>query len=173
MWSVWLVFCDCGFHSVCPLMDRIRGLHGRDWLWGNLDLVLRGGTMLSKPLMQFSVDGRVYVPPLLFGLRPNYSRGKGNGDLLQKDLCPQHCYIQCPWPCSRPLSTHVFTRDSWTFTGKYGSVSCGYTTPFSWVLVHTRFCLFHPIICFPSQWHYSDRVYFFGLQNYCRWWLLQ
>ena len=22
MWSVWLVFCDCGFHSVCPLMDK-------------------------------------------------------------------------------------------------------------------------------------------------------
>ena len=22
MWSVWLVFCDCGFHSVCPLMNK-------------------------------------------------------------------------------------------------------------------------------------------------------
>ena len=22
MWSVWLVFSDCGFHSVCPLMDK-------------------------------------------------------------------------------------------------------------------------------------------------------
>ena len=22
MWSVWLVFCDCGFQSVCPLMDK-------------------------------------------------------------------------------------------------------------------------------------------------------
>ena len=22
MWSVWLVFCDCGFHSVCPLTDK-------------------------------------------------------------------------------------------------------------------------------------------------------
>ena len=22
MWSVWLVFRDCGFHSVCPLMDN-------------------------------------------------------------------------------------------------------------------------------------------------------
>ena len=22
MWSVWLVFCDCGFHSVCPLMKK-------------------------------------------------------------------------------------------------------------------------------------------------------
>ena len=24
MWSVWLVFCDHGFHSVCPLMDTNR-----------------------------------------------------------------------------------------------------------------------------------------------------
>ena len=22
LWSVWLVFCDCGFHSVCPLMNK-------------------------------------------------------------------------------------------------------------------------------------------------------
>ena len=22
MWSFWLIFCDCGFHSVCPLMDE-------------------------------------------------------------------------------------------------------------------------------------------------------
>ena len=26
MWSVWLVFCDCGFHSVCPLMDNDKRL---------------------------------------------------------------------------------------------------------------------------------------------------
>ena len=27
MWSLWLVFCDCGFHSVCTLM-RFRTVHG-------------------------------------------------------------------------------------------------------------------------------------------------
>ena len=26
MWSVCLVFCDCGFHSVCPLMDKDKRL---------------------------------------------------------------------------------------------------------------------------------------------------
>ena len=34
MWSVWLLFCDCDFHSVCPLRIRTRGLwklpDGRD-----------------------------------------------------------------------------------------------------------------------------------------------
>ena len=34
-------------------------------------------------------------------------------------------------------------------TGKSGSVSCGVTAPFSWVLVH-RFCLCPPRVCFPS-----------------------
>ena len=36
-----------------------------------------------------------------------------------------------------------------TLMGKSGSVSCGVTAPFSWVLVHTSFCLFPPRVCFP------------------------
>ena len=64
--------------------------------WGNLDPVLMGRAILSKSLIQFSVDGWDYVPSLYFGMRSNYSRGIGsNGDLLQKDLC-QDCCIQCP-----------------------------------------------------------------------------
>ena len=38
MWSVWLVFCYCGFHLSVLWWIRIRGLwklpHGRDWLKG-------------------------------------------------------------------------------------------------------------------------------------------
>ena len=40
---------------------RTRGLwelpDGRDWLWGNLGLVLMGGAMLSTSLIQISADG--------------------------------------------------------------------------------------------------------------------
>ena len=40
---------------------RIRGLwklpDGRDWLWGKLGFVLMSRAMLSKSLIQFSVDG--------------------------------------------------------------------------------------------------------------------
>ena len=64
--------------------------------------------------------------------KPNY---EDNGDLLQKVLC-MHCCTRCPQPCSRPPSTHASIRDSWTLTGKSGSVSCGVTAPFSWVLGH-------------------------------------
>ena len=52
---------------------------------GKLGLVLKGRAMLSKSLIQFSVDGRGCVPSLLFDLRPNYSRGnKDNVNLLQE-----------------------------------------------------------------------------------------
>ena len=44
--------------------------------------------MLSKSLIQFSVDGQGYVPSLLFDMRPNYGGGnEDNGDLLQKVPC--------------------------------------------------------------------------------------
>ena len=93
--------------------------------------------MLSKSLIQFSIEGLGCVPYLLFDLRPNYGGGnEDNGDLLQKVLCT-HCCTQYPRPCSRPLLTHASTGDSWTLMGKSGSVSCGVTAPFSWVLVCT------------------------------------
>ena len=52
---------------------------------GKLDLVLMGGAMFSKSLIQFSVDGWGCVPFILFDLRPNYGGGsEDNGNLLQK-----------------------------------------------------------------------------------------
>ena len=56
-----------------------------------------GRAMLRKSLIQFPVDVRACVPFLLFGLRLNI--GRGNGNLLQKDLRP-HCCIQCPDPAA-------------------------------------------------------------------------
>ena len=94
--------------------------------------------MFDKSLIQFSVDERGSVPSLLFDLRPNYGGGnEDDGDLLQK----VSSYTQCPQPCSRPPLTHVSAGDSWTLTGKSGSVSCVVTAPFFRVLVHTSFCL--------------------------------
>ena len=31
MWSDWLVFHECGFHSVCPLMNEVKRLMGASW----------------------------------------------------------------------------------------------------------------------------------------------
>ena len=103
MWSDWLVFCGCGFQSVCPLMEKDRCLwklpDGRDWLKGE-GLVLMGGAMLSKSLIQFSTDGWISLPSLLFDMRPNYGgSNEDNGVLLQKVPCV-HCYTQCPQPAA-------------------------------------------------------------------------
>ena len=57
--------------------------------------------MLSKSLIQFSVDGWGCVPSLFFDLRPNHGgNNEDNGNLLQKYWC-MHCCVQCPRPCSR------------------------------------------------------------------------
>ena len=63
-----------------------------------------------------------------------------------------YCYTHCPQPCSRPPPTHASTGDAWTLPGKSGSVSCGITASFSWVLVHTSFCscpprVYLPVLC--------------------------
>ena len=53
---------------------------------GKLGLVLMGRVMLSKSLIQFSVEVWGCVPSLSFDLRSNYGGGnEDNGDLLQKE----------------------------------------------------------------------------------------
>ena len=125
-----------------------------------LGLVLMGRAMLSRSLIQLSVNGQGCVPSLLFHLRPNYSGGnEENGDFLQK-VPSRHCCTQCTQPFSRPLPTHTSAWDSWTLRGESGLVSCGVTAPFSWVLVHTRFCLCPPRVCFPSPVEYDWSIIF-------------
>ena len=134
MWSLWLVFCDCHFHSVCPLMDKDKRLMETFW-WERLTVGESGScsdgqAMLSKSLIQFSFNGPGCVPSLLFDLRPIYGGvNEDTGDLLQKVPC-----MHCPGPCSRPPSTHAFPGDSWTLTGRSESVSCGslLLSPGSW-----------------------------------------
>ena len=115
--------------------------------------------MLSKSLVQFSVDGRGCVPSLLFDLRPDYGGGnEDNGTFLQKVLC-MHCCTHCPQSCSRPLPAHASMGDSWTLMGKSESVSCGVTAPFSSVLVCTGFvCALlesvSPVLC-KFLWFYG------------------
>ena len=111
----------------------------RDWLW------------LSKPLIQFSVDGCGCAPSLLFDLRPNYCGGnEENGDLFQKVSA-----------CTAALSSPHIAAGHYQpmpLPGTLGhSLAClgqslggGGTATFSWVLVHTRFYLCPPKVCFPN-----------------------
>ena len=64
-----------------------------------------GGAMLSKSLIQFSLDGQACVPSLLLDLRPNY--GGSNEDNGESEsevawLCPTLCD---PMDCSLPGSS--------------------------------------------------------------------
>ena len=90
--------------------------------------------------------GLCSLPVIHLGLN-NGGDDEDNGDLLQKVPC-LHCCTQCPQPAAghhrpTPLLETLDTH------GQVWSVSCGVTAPFSWVLVHTRFCLCPPRICFP------------------------
>ena len=80
--------------------------------------------MLSKSLIQFSVDGWGCVPSLLLDLKPNYGGGKeDNGDLLQRSQAQlQHSMpptlkqaIADPHLCWRFLDTpgHVWVSFLW------------------------------------------------------------
>ena len=107
--------------------------------------------MLSKSLIQFSVDGWGCVPFLLFDLRPtmvgvmkimatSFKRSPARtAELSAPDPAAGH---HQPMP---PLETPGHSQ----LTGKSGPVSCGVIAPFSWVLVCTRFCLRPPRVCFP------------------------
>ena len=88
-------------------------------------------------------------PPCYLPVAKLGGGNEDNGDLLQKVPC-MHCCTQCPQPCSRPPLTHASAGDSWILMGKSGSVSCGVTAPFSWVLVHQRLCLCPPRVCITS-----------------------
>ena len=119
---------------------------GRDWLWGKLGLVLVGKGMLSKSLIQFSVDWWGCVSSLLFDpilevmkiMATSFKRSHAcTGTLSAPNPAAGYC---CPTPLP----------ESWTLTGKSGSVSCGVFALFSWALVCTRFCLCLPRVYFPS-----------------------
>ena len=135
-------------------MEKDKRIMEPSWwerLREKLSLVLMGRVIISKSLIQFSLNGWGCVPSLLFDLKPIYGGGnEDNVKLLHKVTFTQ-CCTQCPHPWSRPWSIHTSTRDSCTLMGKFGSVSCGVTANFSWVLVHTSFCLPPLRVCFPDS----------------------
>ena len=105
--------------GLCNLSDK------SNWLWGKLSLALVDRAMLSKSLIQLSVDGWGCVPSLLFDLKPNYGGGN-EGDRLQNVPCT-YCCTQCPQPCSRPPLTQASSRDSWTLHRQvWVSLFCGH-----------------------------------------------
>ena len=116
MWSAWLVFSDCGFHSVCPLMEKDKRLMEAFW-WdrlteGEIGSCSDGWAMLSKSLIQFSADGQGCVPSQLSDLKSNYGGGnRDNGDLLQK-VPRRHWCTQWPqcWKSKSSKKKKIYFR---------------------------------------------------------------
>ena len=68
-----------------------------------------------------------------------------------KRTCARTAVVNAPDPVEgHSLLAHASAADAWMLTGNSGSVSCGVIAPFSWVLVHIKFCLCPPRVCFPS-----------------------
>ena len=113
--------------------------------------------MLSKSLIQFSVGGRGRVPSQLFDLRPNHGGGKKiMASFKRSPPCTAvHSALD---PAAGHHHPTASTGDSWTLTGKSGSVSSGVTPPFSWVLVHTRFYLCPPRVCSPVLSKFCNQI---------------
>ena len=116
------------FQSVCPLMEKDERPMEASWwerLRRKLGLVLMGGAMLSKYLIQFSAEWvELSSLPAIY-LGPNYGGGnEDNGDLLRK-FPWMHCSTQCPQPCSRPLLTYASSVDSWHSQASLGQSLVG------------------------------------------------
>ena len=84
-----------------------------------------------------------------------------NGDLLQK-VPWRHCHSQCPHPAAGHRWPTLLLETSGHSQAKSGSISCGVTAPFSWVLVHTGFvCALQesvsPVLC--KFWRLYDGVH--------------
>ena len=142
----------------------IRGLwklpDGRDWLRGKLGLVLMGGAMLNKSVIQFSVDGQGCVPSLLFDLRQNYGGDNvNNGKLFQKVLCT-HGHSQCPQPCSRPPLTQASARHSWTSWASLGQSFTPSNHPSLNLSFYLSVCILSSCVSFRSSiaYHFNKPV---------------
>ena len=98
-WSVWLIFCNCGSHSVCPLMDKDKKLLEASW-WEGMAVGASGSCSdgwshsqaILNPIFCLWV-GLCSLPAVSPEVK--HGRVKGNRDLLQKDLF-QDCSKQGP-----------------------------------------------------------------------------
>ena len=103
--------------------------------------------MLSKSLIQFSVEGQGCVPSLLFDLRLNYGGGDEDNVTSFERSHAGTAALSAPnpaaghrWPTRLPETpghSRACLRQS-----------CGVSAPFSWALVH-KALLVPPRVCFP------------------------
>ena len=95
----WLVFCDCGFHSVCPVMDNDKRLVEASW-WGRLTVGQSGSRSDGWGHAQFSLS------VMSDSLQPC---GQQHARLPCPSLTPGAYSNSCPssWWCHPTFSSSV------------------------------------------------------------------
>ena len=148
MWLDCLTFCDGGFQSVCPLMEKDKRLMNAFW-WGKLtegDTVScsdgRGHAQLVfNPIFCWWVE--LCSLPVIY-LGPNCGGGnEDNGDLPQKTPG-----ITAIVSAPIPAAGHLWPPHSQETPSTHRQGPCGVTVPFSWVLMH-KVLLCPPRVYFP------------------------
>ena len=141
---------------------------------GETGSCLMDGAMLSKSLIQFSVEGWGCVPSLLFDLRPNYGRrNEDNGVVLKRSRACTVVISALPLR-QATVYLHLLQRHLDTHR-QVGSVSGGVSAPSSWFLVTQGFvCALQesvfPVLCkFCTQIPLASKVKFpLGSQSLCQ-----
>ena len=145
---------------------RTRGLwklpDGRDWMRGKLGLVPMGGAVLSKPLIQFSVDGQGCVPSLLSDLRPWIAACQASLSLTNSrsfsNSCPSHRWSHPTISSSAvPFSACLqsFPASGSFPVSQFFTLGGQSTSPQNWVMVKGA-----PLCKFPHSklYSYSRRI---------------
>ena len=152
MWSDWLVFCECGFQSVCPRIEKDKrlmedSLREGDWLRGKLHLVLMGGAILSKSLIQFPAGGSLFPLCYLTWDQTMLEVYEENDDLLQNS----HAHTST---LSAPTLLQVIADPHlcWILLDTHGQVWVSLLWGHCSFLLSpgvSRFCLCPPRVCLP------------------------
>ena len=108
--------------------------------------------------------GRALFPPCCLTWDQTMVEVMKKVSISFKRSCARTAALSAPSPASHRRPTPP--PDSWTLTGNSGSVFCGITAPFSWVLVHTTFCLCPPRVCFPRT---TQKLLFLQKQESFHW----
>ena len=149
MWSVWFIFCDCGFHSLCPLTDKDkRFTEASRWerlTGGETGSVLMDKAILSKSLIQFSVDGQ--------GCCLTWDQAMVEVMKITETSFKKSCARTATLSAPNPAAGHDWPT-SLPETPGHSQASLGQSlvgslllSPGSWC---TRLCLCPPRVCFSS-----------------------
>ena len=122
MWSVWLVFCDCGFHSVCPLMVEDKRLVEASW-WEWLAVGESGSCSGGQSHAQFSSIQslsrvQLFSTPWIAARQPSLSITNSQSSLRLKSIesvmPSSHLILWPPLLLLPPIppSIRVFSNES-------------------------------------------------------------